>query len=134
MGLFSLYTNKKAAGDAAGISGGGNPDDRPRPVVRPRDDEGSEKKRIWRDSEGHISTWEIPKVLSRLRGRHGFSQRKAAIVDAVTHNALDERGGQKGMNAGELNETMEALEQDAHKLGLTKDDLAAVRTELEEKL
>lgn len=133
MGLFSLYTNKKAAGDGVGISGGGNPDDRPRPVVHSQDD-GDKKKKMWRDSEGHISTWEIPKVLSRLRGRHGFSQRKAAIVDAVTHNALDERGGQKGMNAGELNETMEALEQDAHKLGFTKDDLAAVRTELEEKL
>lgn len=71
---------------------------------------------------------------ARLLSRHGFSRKKVAIVDAAVHNAIDEKGGQKGMNYGELNETLETLGENASQLGLSKEDLGDIRMELEDKL
>lgn len=127
---------KKSEEDAR-HGGGGNPDDQSHrhhigdPKDKPEDEI---KTKQWKDSEGRVSGWEVKKVRARLLSKHGFSRKKVAIVDAVVHNAIDEKGGQKGMNYGELNETMETLGENASKLGLSKNDLGDIRLELEEKL
>lgn len=123
---------KKDTSEGGHRGGGGNPDDQSyrHHIGEPED---KEKKKKWGSTEGNVSPWELRKIRARLLG-HGLTKKEVAIVDAAAHNAVDEKGGQKGMNYGELNETMEVLEQDANKMGFRKDKLGDVRQAFEERL
>lgn len=131
--FWGTTSKKKDSGKGGSHGGGSNPDDQSyrHHIGEPSEEEG--KKKHWGNAEGNVSGWELRKIRAYLLG-HGFSKKEVAIVDAAAHNAVDEKGGQKGMNYGELNETMEVLEQDASKIGFRKEKLGDVREAFEERL
>lgn len=90
--------------------------------------------RVLKGWEGHVSKREIEHEVHHDLRKHGLSERDIAVVDAAVHNAIDERGSAKGMNAREVGETMEALHEDAPRLGLDKRDLGIIGKALEDRL
>ena len=132
MGLFSLYTSKKSTGgDNTGISGGGNPDDRPRPHLKREEDEDKDTISS-RHKSGVITRGEFEgRVMRRLRAKLG--SRRASVIEAVVHPSIEESGTQRGMRANELDETMAALTEDHHKLGLSEKNLGDAKAILEKE-
>lgn len=121
MALLSLFSSKKSTGsDTAGVSGGGNPDDRPRPVVnRHKDNEDVLKQPIGRRG-GIITHQELAHdVKTRLSG---LTPQERAMVMA----AADGHADAHGIDYREAQVLREELHENAHQLGLEKEDLPKI--------
>lgn len=129
MALLSLFSSRKSGkSDNSITGGGGNPDDRPRPVVnRHESDEDMLEHPIGRRG-GVITRHELAHdVKTHLSG---LTPKERAMVMTAADGHADARG----IDYREAQELRAELHENAHRLGLEKEDLPKIDDALNRSL